>query len=105
MTYYHKISASWELGFSEYKLAIIAGNSKNLEDGKVGNIPIKIQVVDDEQGRKKGLMFRQSMPKNEGMLFIHDFPDVLYFSVIFHVFFINYFVKRRLRQRIDDIYS
>ena len=32
---YHKISASWELGFSEYKLAIIEGNSKNLEDAQI----------------------------------------------------------------------
>lgn len=51
-------------------------NSNNLESAKVGNIPIKIQIVDDELGRKKGLMFRQSMSKNEGMLFIHDFPDM-----------------------------
>jgi len=51
-------------------------NGNNLETGKVGNIPIKIQIVDNEIERKKGLMFRQSMPQNEGMLFIHDFPDI-----------------------------
>jgi len=32
---YHKISASWELGFSEYKLAIIEGSGKNLEDAHI----------------------------------------------------------------------
>jgi hypothetical protein len=30
---YQKISASWELGFSEYDLVVIEGESKNIEDG------------------------------------------------------------------------
>ena len=30
---YQKISASWELGFSEYNLIVIEGESKNIEDG------------------------------------------------------------------------
>lgn len=33
--YYHSISASWELGFSDYKLALIEGDSKNLEDATI----------------------------------------------------------------------
>ena len=32
---YQKISASWELGFSEYSLALIVGDSKNLEDAEI----------------------------------------------------------------------
>lgn len=32
---YNKISASWELGFSEYKLAVLMGNNKNLEDAQI----------------------------------------------------------------------
>ena len=32
---YNKISASWELGFSEYKLAVLIGNNKNLEDAQI----------------------------------------------------------------------
>ena len=32
---FHKISASWELGFSEYKLAVIEAGSKNLEDAQI----------------------------------------------------------------------
>jgi hypothetical protein len=31
---YQKISASWELGFSEYDLVVIEGESKNIEDGQ-----------------------------------------------------------------------
>ena len=49
---------------------------KNLQSGNISNNPIQIQIVDDEEGRRKGLMFRQSMPENEGMLFIHDEPDM-----------------------------
>jgi len=32
---YQKISASWELGFSDYNLVMIEGESKNIEDGSV----------------------------------------------------------------------
>ena len=32
---FNKISASWELGFSEYKLAVIEAGSKNLEDALI----------------------------------------------------------------------
>ena len=51
-------------------------NQSNLHNASTGGIPMKIQIMDDEAGRKKGLMFRQSMPKDEGMLFIHDAPDI-----------------------------
>lgn len=51
-------------------------NISRLHNASVDGIPIKIQIVDDEAGRKKGLMFRQNMPKDEGMLFIHDAPDL-----------------------------
>ena len=51
-------------------------NKSKLHRGKVGIVSAKFQIVDDESGRKKGLMFRQSMPKDEGMLFIHDSPDI-----------------------------
>ena len=33
--YYQKISASWELGFSEFNLIILAENEKNIENGEV----------------------------------------------------------------------
>ena len=42
----------------------------------VDGIPIKVQIADNEDTRKKGLMFRQSLPKDEGMLFIHDIPEI-----------------------------
>jgi len=33
--HYKSVSASWELGFSEYDIAAIAGESKNLEDAEI----------------------------------------------------------------------
>ncbi len=32
---YLDISASWELGFTDYELAVLPKDSKNLEDGKI----------------------------------------------------------------------
>ena len=55
---------------------ICSPNELKLHNGNIKGKPIKIQIVDDEEGRKRGLMFRQSLPENEGMLFIHDAPDL-----------------------------
>ena len=33
--FYQKISASWELGFSEYQLAVVDGHDKNLENAQI----------------------------------------------------------------------
>lgn len=51
-------------------------NTSKLHNGNVGGIPIKIQIVEEDKARRKGLMFRQNMPKEEGMLFIHDGPEL-----------------------------
>jgi len=51
-------------------------SQKSLQSGNISNNPIQIQIVDDDEGRRKGLMFRQNMPENEGMLFIHDATDM-----------------------------
>ena len=41
---------------------------------KVGPHPLKVEVAETDAQREKGLMFRKSMPKNDGMLFIFDEP-------------------------------
>ena len=41
--YYQKISASWELGFSEFNLIILAENEKNIENGEVITDHTKIE--------------------------------------------------------------
>lgn len=41
---------------------------------RIGSQPLKVEVAKDEEHRSKGLMFRKSMPRDEGMLFIFDDP-------------------------------
>jgi uncharacterized membrane protein (UPF0127 family) len=42
------------------------------ETGK-GEVPIKVEVVDREEARNRGLMYRRTLPPDEGMLFL--FPE------------------------------
>jgi hypothetical protein len=44
---YQKISASWELGFSEYDIAVADGDSKNLEDCSIINDKESIASLDN----------------------------------------------------------
>jgi uncharacterized membrane protein (UPF0127 family) len=41
---------------------------------KVAGHPLKVEVADTDESRARGLMFRQGMPRNEGMLFIFTDP-------------------------------
>ena len=38
----------------------------------VAGIEIQVEIADDEAERSKGLMFRESLPENEGMLFVYE---------------------------------
>ena len=46
---------------------------------KVGAHALKVEVADSDDARSRGLMFRERMGKNDGMLFI--FPDPGYHSM------------------------
>ena len=47
--------------------------SKNLFfDFKIGGVPIKVEAAVLPEERSKGVMFRQSMALNEGMLFVFE---------------------------------
>ena len=41
---------------------------------KVGPYPMKVEIAADDQQRAHGMMFRKSMPKDDGMLFVFDEP-------------------------------
>ena len=41
---------------------------------KVGAHPLKVEVVADDASRQKGLMFREKLGRDDGMLFIFDQP-------------------------------
>ncbi|MDX2128409.1 MAG: DUF192 domain-containing protein [Chloroherpetonaceae bacterium] len=40
---------------------------------------IWVEIADEELEREKGLMFRESMPEDEGMLFVFESPRLLSF--------------------------
>jgi uncharacterized protein len=40
----------------------------------VGGVSLKAEVAEDDQSREMGLMFRDSLPEDRGMLFIFDQP-------------------------------
>ena len=41
---------------------------------KIGKHPLKVEVVANDEQRARGLMFREKMGRNEGMLFVFDEP-------------------------------
>lgn len=45
----------------------------------VGKTPLRVEVVDTLEKQERGLMFRQSMPENEGMLFVYKEPQEMSF--------------------------
>ena len=42
--------------------------------GPWGEAGFAVEVVDTPKGRSRGLMFRESMPRGSGMLFVYDAP-------------------------------
>jgi uncharacterized protein len=36
---------------------------------------VRVEVADTDRARGRGLMFRDAVPENEGMLFVFDTPD------------------------------
>ena len=46
---------------------------------KIGGHALKVEVADSDAARSKGLMYRKSMPANNGMLFV--FEDIGYHSM------------------------
>ena len=55
-----------------YKDAIVSGDTVNLT---IGGKATTVELALDEEYRKKGLMFRESMPADHGMLFAYGKPD------------------------------
>lgn len=39
---------------------------------RVAGIEVRVEIADDEAERSKGLMFRESLPENDGMLFVYE---------------------------------
>lgn len=42
---------------------------------EINNIPLEVEIADDNSEKTKGLMYREQLPQNTGMLFIFDSED------------------------------
>ena len=45
--------------------------------GKSGNTTYLVEIADTPQKAEKGLMWRKSMPQNQGMLFVFPYPRMI----------------------------
>jgi uncharacterized membrane protein (UPF0127 family) len=54
-------------------------SDKNFIDLKIKDKKIKVEVVRTEQEKAKGLMFRENLEKDEGMIFVYGREDYLSF--------------------------
>jgi|SRR5688572_4846857 len=54
----------------------IAGADASLRTAqiRVGPHPLKVEIVETDPQREKGLMFREKLGRDDGMLFIYDEP-------------------------------
>ncbi len=43
--------------------------------GEFGQISFSVELADTPQERSQGLMFRESMPRGAGMLFVYEYPQ------------------------------
>ena len=65
-----------EAGMSAQDRVAAGGQDYELEGDKVpikvAGIEIMVEIADDEAERSRGLMFRESLPENDGMLFVYE---------------------------------
>ena len=43
---------------------------------KVDDVPLEVQIADDEPRRVRGLMFQEQLPPDQGMIFVFDKPGL-----------------------------
>lgn len=58
-------------------MAEINDKESNLVDITIGDKKYKVEIADTPEKQEKGLMDRESLPKDQGMLFIYDEPQDL----------------------------
>jgi len=65
--------------FAALLLSVSLGASADVAFKKsqvnVAGHPLKVEIAADAQQRAQGLMYRKSMPKEEGMLFVFEEPE------------------------------
>jgi uncharacterized membrane protein (UPF0127 family) len=50
-----------------------------IQNTKGGKVSLSVEIADNEFRRRKGLMFRQTLPRNAGMLFVFEYEQRLSF--------------------------
>ena len=58
-------------------MAEINNKESNLVDITIGDKKYKVEIADTSEKQEKGLMGRESLPEDQGMLFIYDEPQDL----------------------------
>lgn len=58
-------------------MAEINNKESNLVDITIGDKKYKVEIADTTEKQEKGLMGRESLPEDQGMLFIYDEPQDL----------------------------
>lgn len=58
-------------------MAEINDKESNLVDITIGDKKYKVEIADTSEKQEKGLMGRESLPEDQGMLFIYDEPQDL----------------------------
>ena len=51
----------------------------NLHTIKIGGVPLHVEIAQKEEDREHGLMFREDLAENEGMLFVFPSTRILSF--------------------------
>ena len=71
---YRRLDRSLAIGLLVASLAALADAPMKTISLGVAKHPIRVEVAQNDAQREKGLMFRKSMGKDDGMLFIFDDP-------------------------------
>lgn len=56
-----------------------ASSNDNLISIKVDGISVRIELAQTPKEQEQGLMFREHLPENQGMLFVYPYPQTLSF--------------------------
>ena len=56
-----------------------AASNDNLISIKVDGISVRIELAQTPKEQEQGLMFREHLPENQGMLFVYPYPQILSF--------------------------
>jgi len=61
------------------KTGIYENQSKGLYSITIDGFPLKVEIAQTDDSRMDGLMFRENLPENQGMLFAFPYQKILSF--------------------------